>query len=50
MFRPYKKIRLVSVTYMMDGEIYTETATTTALLAIDSDPCVTIISVKELGQ
>lgn len=43
-----KKIHLVSVTYLFDGEIITTTATTYALLSIDSDPCCEILKVEEV--
>ena len=45
-----KKIRLVSVTYCFDGEIITATATTAALLSIDSDPCCEILKVEEVSK
>lgn len=45
-----KKSRLVSVTYTFDGETITTTATTTALLAIDSDPLCEILRVEEVKK
>jgi hypothetical protein len=45
-----KKSRLVSVTYLFDGETITTTATTTALLAIDSDPYCEILRVEEIQK
>jgi hypothetical protein len=45
-----KKVRLVSVVYLFDGETFTITATTTALLAIDGDPYCEILRVEEVKK